>query len=328
MNCHKILTFGAWLSIAMAAACGGRSVPGRPPGANNQDGQVQRDGGPATDRGGHKLDSGTSIPGTFKTLKAGSFIMGSAKNELCRVENESRHTVVLSRGFQIMTTEVTQSMFQTVMGYNPSSYKKCGGSCPVDSVTWSTAAYYANKLSKRAGIQTCYLCDAKGGQATFPYSCRVNPIWAGLPGKRLYDCPGYRLPTEAEWEYAYRAKTKTSLYNGNLKVCYADSKGDAIGWYHNNANKETHQVKKKKPNAWGLYDMAGNAWEWVNDWYQADLGNKKVTNPAGPSKGNGKVLKGGSYTVTAGGLRAAARGETPRDLSQGFLGFRVARSMK
>ncbi len=287
---------------------------------------MQRDGGPATDRGGHKLDSGTSIPGTFKTLKAGSFIMGSAKNELCRVENESRHTVVLSRGFQIMTTEVTQSMFQTVMGYNPSSYKKCGGSCPVDSVTWSTAAYYANKLSKRAGIQTCYLCDAKGGQATFPYSCRVNPIWAGLPGKRLYDCPGYRLPTEAEWEYAYRAKTKTSLYNGNLKVCYADSKGDAIGWYHNNANKETHQVKKKKPNAWGLYDMAGNAWEWVADsWHE--------TYTDAPTDGSAwvddtvpfRVVRGGGLGSGADRVRGSHRDNQGADMRPAEYGFRCCR---
>jgi len=277
------------------------------------------------DGGGGKQDAGTSIPGTFRTLPKGAFVMGSPKSENCRVDNESRHLVVLQQGLAIMTTEVTQTMFLKVLGYNPSKFKSCGGSCPVDSVTWSTAAYYTNVLSKRAGIQTCYLCDAKGGVAVKPYNCRVNSKYAG---QKIYNCPGYRLPTEAEWEYAYRAKTSTALYNGNLTTCYSDKLGDAIGWYHNNANKQTHRVKQKKANKWGLYDMAGNAWEWVHDWYRADLGTKKVTNPIGPTSGNGKVLKGGSFTVTAGGLRGAARGEAPHDLAQAFLGFRVARTKK
>ena len=328
MNYLKIMPMFFCLFLTWTVGCGGRSISNRRfdgGGGSGGDGAVLVDRGPAD--APILPDSGATIPGTFKTLAPGSFVMGSPKGELCRLENEVRHTVTLTRRFQIMTTEVTQDMFLMVMGYAPSAFKACGGNCPVDSVTWSAGAYYANRLSKRANLDTCYLCDAKGGVASFPYNCRVNPNYSGAPNKTLYQCPGYRLPTEAEWEYAYRAKRTTALYNGNIKTCKADNLANAVGWYHDNASGKTHPAKKKAPNAWGLYDMAGNAWEWVNDWFVADLGNKKAVDPMGPKSGNGKVLKGGSYTVTAGGLRGAARQETPVDLSQNFLGFRVARTL-
>ena len=331
MNYLKILPFIAILILTSAVGCGGRPVSNRRLDAGSGgDGVVPVDRGPA-DSGPADTpippDSGATIPGTFKTLNAGSFIMGSPNTELCRLENEVRHVVTLSRRFQIMTTEVTQGMFLLVMGTSPSLFKTCGGNCPVDSVTWSDAAYYANQLSKRAKLQTCYLCDAKGGVATFPYSCRVNPTYAGPPGKSIYQCPGYRLPTEAEWEYAYRAKRTTALYNGNLSACKADKLADNIGWYHDNAGGKTHPAKQKAPNPWGLYDMGGNAWEWVNDWFTANLGTKKAVDPVGPASGNGKVLKGGSISVTAGGMRGAARQETPFDMNQKSFGFRVARTL-
>jgi len=157
----------------------------------------------------------------------------------------------------------------------------------------------------------------------------VTPNYAG---NKIYDCPGYRLPTEAEWEYAYRAGTKTALYNGPLHVCQGlDANADKIAWYDGNSGMEVRPVGLKQPNGWGLYDMAGNAIEYCHDWFQNDLGSAPAVDPAGPSSPDPKethvVIRGGSATVGGLFLRAAAREDYHQFTSASeAVSFRCVRS--
>jgi formylglycine-generating enzyme required for sulfatase activity len=147
----------------------------------------------------------------------------------------------------------------------------------------------------------------------------------------MYACPGYRLPTEAEWEYAYRAGTATAFYNGpsTSKLCgdclQKDKNVDLIGWYCANSTKKAHPVAEKRPNAWGLYDMAGNEMEWCNDWYQHGLESKPVIDPWGATYSIlGRVVRGGAYVHEARMLRAACRGGK----FKGVAGYRCVRTIK
>ena len=146
------------------------------------------------------------------------------------------------------TTEVTQGQWKTVMGSNPSTFSACGSNCPVEQVSWDNCQEFIQRLNQKEGTSK------------------------------------YRLPTEAEWEYACRAGT-TGPYAGDL---------DSMGWYDGNSGRRTHLVGQKKPNAWGLYDMHGNVWEWCSDWYGEDTSGS-ITDPEGPSSGPSRVLRGGSW---------------------------------
>ncbi|KPA17999.1 Sulphatase-modifying factor domain protein, partial [Candidatus Magnetomorum sp. HK-1] len=173
-----------------------------------------------------------SIGMTFVRIPAGTFIMGSPEDELGRWSDEVLHQVTLTQDFYMQTTEVTQGQWKAIMGNNPSYFSNCGDNCPVEYVSWNDAQEFIQKLNQKEGDT-------------------------------------YRLPTEAEWEYAARAGSTTALANGNLveKDCNLDVNLNAMGWYCGNSNSETHQVAQKQANAWGLYDMHGNVWEWCNDWY-------------------------------------------------------------
>jgi formylglycine-generating enzyme required for sulfatase activity len=264
-------------------------------------------------------DPASGVPGTWVYFASGSFMMGSPASEPCRNANETQHQVTLAHGFELMSTEVTRAQFQSILGGDPSADTACGASCPVESVTWHAAAAYCNALSGKAGLVACYSCSA-----SVPYACTPKPGFI-----TIHDCPGYRLPTEAEWEYAYRASTITALYSGAFSggCSTANPVGDAIGWYDYNSGGAKHVVGAKQANAKKVYDMAGNVWEWVNDWYQDDLTSLAVTDPVGPTTGTERVVRGGSFSGMAMKLRGAHRESWPPLSSYGNIGFRCLRSL-
>jgi formylglycine-generating enzyme required for sulfatase activity len=245
-------------------------------------------------------------------VPAGRFLMGSPSDEPGRDDDEGpQHSVTISRPFLIGATEVTQGQWRTVMGSNPSHFSSCGDECPVESVNWHEAVDFCNRLSDREGLSRCY--QGVGENVTWNHSCT-----------------GYRLPTEAEWEYAARAGSTTPFASGRISAsgndCQADGNLEVMGWYCQNSGSKTHPVGQKQANAWGLYDMQGNVWEWVWDW-KGNYPSGSVTDPTGPGGGSGRVLRGGSWLYVARFCRSANRDiSVPGDRDSG-LGFRLSRSV-
>jgi formylglycine-generating enzyme required for sulfatase activity len=256
-------------------------------------------------------------------ISAGSFTMGSPSSELGRLPREGpQRTVTLTRSFVIGKYEVTQGEFEALMGYNPSYFSSCGANCPVEAVSWHEAVAYMNALSKSRGLEECFDCTGSGTSV----NCTVKSQYSG---QNYYNCKGYRLPTEAEWEYAYRAGTNTAFYNGDITEtsCGRDPNLDKIGWYCGNAGGKTHPVGGKQANAWGLHDMAGNVWEWVYDWYQDSYNNLPSIDPVGPNTGSYRVVRGGSFGGYARYCRAAFRSWGTPGFRIRDLGFRFLRSL-
>ncbi|HOS61946.1 MAG TPA: SUMF1/EgtB/PvdO family nonheme iron enzyme [Myxococcota bacterium] len=245
-------------------------------------------------------------------IPAGSFRMGTfglGFND----DEKPIHSVTITRAFYIQETELTQGQWKLLNDTNPSHFNTCGDDCPVEMVDWFDAANYANQLSENEGFQKCYQFSNCGTPLGTNLDCVVT--FAGL------DCRGYRLPTEAEWEYAARAGT-TSYYYGDV---------DEIAWYYSTSHNRTERVGQKTPNAWGLYDVSGNVCEWVNDFYSAtyyeDHCKSGCKDPLGPSNGWQRVHRGCGFDFDPDEVRSASRDK--RAPNSGFmaLGFRLVRTV-
>jgi formylglycine-generating enzyme required for sulfatase activity len=289
------------------------------------DGKTTKTYALSVDRQGAHAGEWVTIPPTG-TVPA-TFMMGSPVGEFGRNnDNEIQHEVTLTNKFEILSTEVTQTEYMDLMIANPSYFKlpdhpSCL-TCPVERVTWHEAAAYCNALSVNhlgGPLAECY--TSRDGGMTYELN---------TPYATPYACPGYRLPTEAEWEYAARAGTDTATYNGDFDETEASYRAvlDPIAWYASNSGGTTHQVATRDVNAWGLYDMLGNVWEWCHDWYGSyPTTPSPLENPWGPDVGSGRVGRGGSWDDDAGVARAARRGNGDPGGRYDNLGFRPVRSL-
>ena len=237
-------------------------------------------GGAFQAKAGERLVFGLAV----RWIPSGRFTMGSPSSEPDRYSDEVQHEAVLTRGFFLAETECTQGQWESVMGGNPSHFKSSDR--PVEQVSWGEAVEYCRKLTAE-----------QRAEGILPEG------WE------------WRLPTEAEWEYAARAGT-TGARHGELET---------IAWHRGNSGGETHPVSQKAANAWGLKDMIGNVFEWCSDW-SGDYPTGRVTNPTGPSSGSLRVDRGGSWGLDAGRARSADRGRYVPDNRHDGLGFRPALS--
>lgn len=253
-------------------------------------------------------------PPGFVFIEAGEFRMGSRSSESGRDEAERRHGVVLTRDFYLQSHEVTQGEWRSVMGNNPSGFSSCGNECPVEQVSWWEAVAYANALSRSESLQRCYTLSGCDNTDPGEFMDCESVSFVGL------NCEGYRLPTEAEWEYAARAGTTTAWHCGSSEPCVG-----GIAWYNSNAGRETRTVVTRTSNAWGLYDMSGNVAEWVWDWH-GGYPSEWVADPLGPSSGEYRVLRGGGWSNNARNVRSANRYYYGPGNRSYDVGFRLARS--
>jgi formylglycine-generating enzyme required for sulfatase activity len=234
-----------------------------------------------------------SIGMKLKLIPAGEFPMGSPASEANRDDDEHQHRVRISKPFYLGVTEVTQGQWSSVMGTQPWSgqdYVKEGADYAATYVSWEEAVEFCKRLSAKDGAT-------------------------------------YRLPTEAEWEYACRGGTTSVYHFGD-----DDSRLGDYAWYEENAydvdEKYAHRVGEKKANPFGLYDMHGNVWEWCSDWYGRDYYSASPgSDPTGPSEATHRVNRGGGWNNTARFCRSAYRFWYTPDFRYSFLGFRVARGL-
>ncbi len=221
---------------------------------------------------------------TFNMVKveAGTFTMGATEEQGSDVDSGEKpaHQVTLTKDYYIGQTEVTQALWQAVMGNNPSEFK--GDNLPVENVSWEDCQTFITKLNSLTGSK-------------------------------------FRLPTEAEWEYAARGGKKSQGY----KYSGSNTIGD-VAWYNDNSGDKTHDVGTKAPNELGIYDMSGNVWEWCQDWYSKDYySSSPLSNPIGPSSGSHRVRRGGGWYYNAWSCRVSNRDDFTPGSRYGGLGLRL-----
>lgn len=272
----------------------------------------------------------------FVYMQPGEFVMGSPETEVDRRGNELQHTVRMTCPFFIARHEVTQNEFYKVMDQRPSWFSSTGegqdkvgrkqtGNFPVDSVTWFDAIEFCNRLSKLHDSAPYYSLTDVERKGKAIVSAKVK-ILGGT---------GYRLPTEAEWEYACRAGTKTSHHFGTLpKKSSRSNRGNfkysvmtrSYGLGYHTLHRTT-KVGDYTPNAWKIHDMHGNVAEWCWDWYdESYYSESPKADPIGPDSGDHRVLRGGSFLATQPNCRSATRFWSLPGETKFYIGFRLARS--
>jgi len=220
----------------------------------------------------------------FVPIAAGAFEMGSPPDEEGRFKGEAVHHVNIEKAFHMGKYEVTQKQWREIMGDNPSHFK--GDDLPVEKVSWDDVQEFIKKLNEKENTNK------------------------------------YRLPSEAEWEYACRAGTTTRYSFGD-----SESKLGDYAWYRDNSDKKTHPVGQKKPNSWGLYDMHGNVLEWVRDSWHDSYDGAPADGSAWEGDGAYRVIRGGSVDLDARSCLSARRGrDDPRERDSD-LGFRLLKSL-
>lgn len=226
----------------------------------------------------------------FIRVPAGTFVMGSPETEIRRDVNEIQHEVTLTQPFYLQSTEVTQQQWAAVMGTYPSHFENCGMDCPVENVRYSDVKKFLKRLNQ------------------------------------MESTIHYRLPTEAEWEYAARAGTNSAFFNGPMVIEGDFSTNpylDSVGWYYRNSRHAPHRVAQKSANAWGFFDMHGNVWEWCSDWQRPYPFHAEM-DPKGAKFAKAKIRRGGSWAYYPEYNRSAYRSWFDPEDTKPDIGFRVA----
>ncbi len=250
----------------------------------------------------------------FRRIPSGRFYMGSHESdEFIRNNERPQHRITITQPLFMGVYLVTQEDFQRLMEFNPSVSTE-DPKCPVDNVTWFSALEFCNKLSDEEGLSRYYELKNIKRRATGMIDKADVTVLGG---------EGYRLPTEAEWEYSCRAGSITPW-------CFGDQVLEVgqYAWYFDNAQMETQPIGGKKPNSWGLYDMHGNVMEWCFDWYGEFYYQQSAEeeNPLGPDNGTARSLRGGAWQFGAEATRSAYRNSCNPETSSSVIGFRVTRN--